>query len=312
VTRTVDVAALLDGSAWGTYQKLLTLLAALTVIFDGFDIQILGFAIPSLIREWHLARSDFAPVLAIGLAAMALGTPLAGYCGDRFGRRSALIGCVAIFGLATVATAFVHGLAGLAILRCVTGMGTGGALPNATALTAEFAPLRRRPVAVKLTIVCVPLGGMLGGLMAARVLPAFGWRALYVIGGAAPLLFALVLWWALPESPRFLVRRPAMWPRLGRLLTRMGTTCRPAPPLKTGRSAAARTTPPCACCSYLDSRAIRWDFGSRSFSAWDPFTWCLDGSPPCWPRTVSISPPPVPAWLSTISAACSASCCGPC
>jgi AAHS family 4-hydroxybenzoate transporter-like MFS transporter len=175
-----------------------------------------------MMREWGAARADFGPVLAIGLAAMALGSPLGGYFGDRFGRRTALIGSVGLFGLATIATAFVHGLAGLAVLRFVTGIGTGGFLPNATALAAEFAPLRRRPVAVKLTIVCVPLGGMLGGLIAARVLPTLGWRAFYAIGGTAPLLLGLIMWWALPESPRFLVRQPADWPRLSVLLTRMG------------------------------------------------------------------------------------------
>jgi MFS transporter, AAHS family, 4-hydroxybenzoate transporter len=219
---TVDVAGLLDGASWSTYQKLLTVLAAIAVIFDGFDIQILGFAIPSLVREWHVSRAEFGPVLAIGLAGMALGGPVAGYYGDRFGRRVALIGCMILFGLATIATAFVHGFAGLAIFRLLTGMGTGGALPNVSTITAEFAPLRRRPTAVKLTLVCVPLGGMLGGLLAARVLPQFGWRGLYLIGGALPLLFSIVLWAALPESPRFLARHPASWPRLVGLLARMG------------------------------------------------------------------------------------------
>src|SRR5579863_5686458 len=154
MTRTVDIAAVLDDSPWSAYQKFMTVLAGLAIIFDGFDIQILGFAIPSLIPEWHGARADFGPVLAIGLAGMLVGGPLAGYCGDRFGRRPALIVCVVIFGLATIATAFVHGLVGLTVLRLVTGMGTGGALPNASTLTAEFAPLRRRPMAVKLTLVC--------------------------------------------------------------------------------------------------------------------------------------------------------------
>ncbi|MGA2594855.1 MAG: MFS transporter, partial [Bryobacteraceae bacterium] len=222
ISQTFDVAALLDRSPWSTYQKLLTVLAALAVIFDGFDIQILGFAIPSLIREWHVARGDFGPVLAVGLAGMAVGGPLAGYCGDRFGRRIALIGCVIAFGLATIGTALVHGFAGLTLLRFVTGMGTGGALPNASALTAEFAPLRRRATAVKLTLVCFPLGGMLGGLLAAWVLPKFGWRGLYAIGGVLPLLLAVALWASLPESPRFLARRPALWPRLASLLTSMG------------------------------------------------------------------------------------------
>ena len=218
----VDVAALLDNGRWSPQQKLWTILAALAVIFDGFDIQILGFAIPSLIREWHVARSAFGPVLALGLAGMAVGSPFAGYCGDRFGRRTALIGCVALFGLATIATALVQGVGELAILRFLTGMGAGGALPNASALAAEFAPLRRRHAAVTLTIVCVPLGGMLGGIIASHVLPALGWRALYMIGGAMPLAFAIVLWLALPESPRFLARHPAGWQRLTKLLVRMG------------------------------------------------------------------------------------------
>ncbi len=217
----IDVGALLDRGRWSLYQKAMTVLAALAVIFDGFDIQILGFAIPSIMREWHLARADFAPVLAIGLAGMAFGSPLAGQCGDRFGRRATLIGCVLLFGAATIATAFSHGLLELAILRFLTGMGAGGALPNASTLAAEFAPFRRRPVAVTLTMICVPLGGMLGGLAAARILPALGWRALYGTGGSAPLLFALALLLALPESPRYLVRHPRRWNELTRLLQKM-------------------------------------------------------------------------------------------
>jgi AAHS family 4-hydroxybenzoate transporter-like MFS transporter len=224
MTQKVDVAALLDGTSWSTYQKLLTLLAALAIIFDGFDIQILGFAIPSLMREWHAGRSDFGPVLAAGLAGMVVGGPLAGYCGDRFGRRPAMIGCMLVFALATVGTALIHGFVGLTVLRIATGMGTGGALPNASTLTAEFAPLRWRPTAVKLTLVCVPLGGMLGGVLAAWVLPTLGWRGLYAIGGVLPLLLSAVLVAILPESPRFLASRPALWPQLVRLLARMGHT----------------------------------------------------------------------------------------
>jgi AAHS family 4-hydroxybenzoate transporter-like MFS transporter len=219
---TIDVGTVLDQGNWTTFQKALTLLAAAAVIFDGFDIQILGFAIPSIMREWHLVRAQFAPVLAIGLAGMALGSPLAGYFGDRFGRRTALIGSVVVFGAATMATAFSHGLIELAVLRFITGMGAGGALPNAGALAAEFAPIRWRPVAVTLTIVCVPLGGMIGGVAAARILPALGWRVLYKVGGTAPILLAALLLWALPESPRYLARKSHRWHELTTLLRRMG------------------------------------------------------------------------------------------
>jgi len=222
MTQTINVAALLDSHPWSTYQKLLTTLIALAVVFDGFDIQILGFAIPALIRDWHVSRDAFGPILAVGLGGMVLGGPLAGYLGDRVGRLTTLIGCVAIFGMATLATAFAQGLVGVSMWRLIAGMGTGGALPNVSALTAEFAPLRRRPTAVNLTLVCVPLGGMLGGVLAAWVLPTFGWRWLYAIGGILPLLCAIVLWAVLPESPRFLARQPMHWPQLARLLTRIG------------------------------------------------------------------------------------------
>jgi len=218
----IHVAELLDRSSWSTHQKLVTALAAIALIFDGFDIQILGFAIPSLMHDWHVPRGEFGPVLAVGLAGMAIGGPLLGYCGDRFGRRISLIACLAIFALATIGTAFVHGFFGLTALRVLTGIGTGGALPNVSALVAEFAPLRRRASAVKLTILCLPLGGMLGGLLAAWVLPKFGWRGLYAVGGTLPLVFAGIMLLALPESPLFLARHPEKWHQLVRLLNRMG------------------------------------------------------------------------------------------
>ncbi|MEZ5366916.1 MAG: MFS transporter [Bryobacterales bacterium] len=224
MSQTIDVGDLLDRSSWSSYQKLLTLLVAIAVVFDGFDIQILGFAIPSLMDEWKVARADFGFVLAVGLVGMTVGGPLAGYYGDRFGRRTTLIVCVLTFALATIATAFIEGIVGLTVLRLLTGIGAGGALPNVTALTAELAPVRMRSMAVKLTIVCVPLGGMLGGLLAAQILPRYGWRGLYLVGGALPLLFAVVLWAYLPESPRFLVSRRESWPQLARLLTRIGHT----------------------------------------------------------------------------------------
>jgi AAHS family 4-hydroxybenzoate transporter-like MFS transporter len=110
----------------------------------------------------------------------------------------------------------------LAVLRFLASAGLGGAIPNATALVAEYVPRRHRPVAVTLTIVCVPLGATIAGLLGIRVLPIIGWRTLFVIGGAIPGLAALVLWRLLPESPRYLARHPRRWTELARTLARMG------------------------------------------------------------------------------------------
>lgn len=218
----IDSGALIDATQWTLYQKLLTALVACSIVLDGFDIQVLAFSIPSLVTDWSLPRSAFAPVLAIGLVGMTIGGPAFGYIGDRWGRRLAMLGSVALFAAATLATAFIHSIEMLAVLRFLTGLGAGGAVPGASALSAEFAPLVRRPAAVKLTIVCVPLGGMLGGLLAARILPWLGWRALYLIGGALPLLLMILLWAVLPESPRFLAQHPRRWPELAKFLRRIG------------------------------------------------------------------------------------------
>lgn len=220
--RAVDVGRTLDAGRWSGYQKSLVLLTALTVVFDGFDNQLLGLALPSIMREWNVAPSAFAPIVSLSYLGMMVGAAAAGVAGDRFGRRVALLGSVLTFGAATVVISIVDTLPNLAACRFLAGVGLGGAIPNAAALAAEFVPMRHRPIAVTLTIVCVPLGGTLAGLFAVPALPFFGWRGMFAIGGVIPVLTALVLIRLLPESPRYLAKHPHRWPELTALLGRMG------------------------------------------------------------------------------------------
>ena len=220
--RPVDAGRAIDQRPLGGYQRWLVFLTALTIVFDGIDNQLLGVTIPSIMADWHVPRSAFAPIVALGYLGMMIGGAVAGLAGDRFGRRSALLGCMVIFGGATLAVSTAGSVGALATLRLVAGIGLGGAMPNAAALAAEFVPVARRAIAVTLTIVCVPLGATLAGLIAIPALPAFGWRALFVLGGVVPIVAALVLFWLLPESPRYLAGRPERWEELRRLLRRMG------------------------------------------------------------------------------------------
>lgn len=219
---TVDVGAVLDEGRWSLYQKLLVASTALTIIFDGLDNQLLGAAIPAMMREWALPRAAFASVLAAALLGMVFGGFIGGYLGDRIGRRRALLASVVTFGVLTVLLSFATSVTMLTALRFFAGLGLGGAMPNAAALASEYVPLRRRPFAVTLTIVCIPLGGTLAGFTGALVLPAYGWRALFLIGGSLPLLLAVALWKTLPESPRYLARHRERWPELVALLNRLG------------------------------------------------------------------------------------------
>jgi AAHS family 4-hydroxybenzoate transporter-like MFS transporter len=218
----IDVDRILNESRWTGYQQWLVFLTAVTIIFDGFDNQLLGVALPTIMREWSVTRGAFAPVVSLGYLGMMIGGTLAGYAGDRIGRRNALLGCLALFGTATVVIAIVDDVSTLGILRLIAGVGLGGAMPNAAALAAEYVPLRQRPFAVTLTIVCVPLGATLAGFAAIAALPNIGWRGLFLIGGATPIAGAIVLRWLMPESPRYLVRHLSRSRELAALLRRMG------------------------------------------------------------------------------------------
>ena len=218
----IDVGYVIDEGQWTTYQKLLILATALTIILDGVDNQLLGNAIPSLMKEWSLNRNAFSTVLALSPLGMMFGGALGGMLGDRIGRRSALLASVVSFAALTLAVSMVNGLWLLGACRFLAGLGLGGAMPNAAALSSEYAPRRQRPFAVTLTIVCIPLGGTLAAVLSANVLPMYGWRMLFVLGGIIPIALGLILLKCLPESPRYLAARRERWPELIVLLRKLG------------------------------------------------------------------------------------------
>ncbi|HJZ75600.1 MAG TPA: MFS transporter [Vicinamibacterales bacterium] len=220
--QTIDVGALLDDAHWSTYQKLLVAATATTIILDGLDNQLLGAAVPAMMREWSLQRPAFVPVQTAGMLGMMIGGAIGGVIGDRLGRRVALLGSVIAFGALTVLVSMSGGIAMLTALRFLAGFGLGGAMPNAAALSSEYVPIRKRPFAVTLTIVCIPLGGSLAGFIGGTLLPRVGWRGLFLVGGILPLAIAAVLLKVLPESPRFLARQSERWPQLRALLRRLG------------------------------------------------------------------------------------------
>lgn len=217
-----DIGKTLDEGPYSSLQKIVFLLAALSIVMDGFDGQLIGYAIPALLKEWGLTRGDFSPTVAAGLVGMGIGSALAGFFADKFGRRWAIIGSVLIFSVATFAIGFANGITEITVFRLIAGMGIGGALPSSTTMTAEFTPTRRRTLAVTATIVCVPLGGMLAGIFASYILPSYGWRWMFFIGGVISLILAIVLLFVLPESPRYLMRQTHRWGELRHLLNRMG------------------------------------------------------------------------------------------
>ena len=266
-TEPVDIARVIDGTPLGGYQRRVLLLTAFSIVIDGIDSQLLGIAIPVMMAEWLVSRAAFAPVLAAGFVGMMVGGAIAGVVGDRLGRRIALIGSVLTFGIATVSASLVHGLVALAMFRFFVGIGLQGASPNAAALVSEYAPLRNRAFAITLTIVCIPAGAMLAGLIAIPVLPLLGWRVLFAVGGVIPLIVGILLLRFLPESPRYLAQRPARWPELSRILRRIDPNIPADAPFIDSAEVPIRQAP----VTTLFARGLSLD----TCALWSAFFFCL-------------------------------------
>ena len=191
----------------GRFQLTVFLLCAFVALVDGFDTQVIALAAPSIATEWSVAPSAFAGVFASGLVGALFGAVIFGIGADRFGRKPSLIVAILLFGTVSLLTPYCANLRELSLVRLITGIGLGGALPGVIAVTSEFATPRRRAAVVSLMFCGFPLGAVMGGVIAALVIPAHGWTPLFYIGGIVPLLLLPAFAAFVPESIRFLLIR---------------------------------------------------------------------------------------------------------
>jgi MFS transporter, AAHS family, 4-hydroxybenzoate transporter len=202
----VDVTAVLNRRLSAVQVRVL-LLGAVAIVFDGFDIQLIGFAAPAIVSDWHTPSAALGPLMAAALLGMTAGAAIGGRCGDKWGRKSTLIGSMLLFAIPTLLIAVCSSLPQMTALRVLSGIGFGAALPTATALVAEYVPTRLRAQSIALVVVGTPIGGMIGAALAAWLIPNFGWRVAFVVGGCLPLALALAMSVGLPESLRFLSQK---------------------------------------------------------------------------------------------------------
>jgi len=201
----LDIRQFIDDRPVGRYQLWVAVLCALIVFVDGFDAQAMGYVAPALTAALKIPRSVLGSVISSGLVGMMAGALVSGPLADRVGRKPVLVACALIFGVGSLLTATADSVQSLMTFRVLTGLGMGGAMPNAIALTSEYMPRRRRAGAVATMICGFSLGAAVGGLVAAAIIPRFGWESVFVVGGAIPIAIAVICMFALPDSIRFLV-----------------------------------------------------------------------------------------------------------
>ncbi|PMS37321.1 AAHS family 4-hydroxybenzoate transporter-like MFS transporter [Trinickia symbiotica] len=217
----IDVRAWLDERPFSLFQWRVLLLCFCIVAVDGFDTACVGFIAPLLMRDWHIGPNVLGMLFGAGLGGLMVGALLLGPVADRIGRKKTLIATVAFFGLASLATAHSPSVAILIALRFATGLGLGAAMPNAIALTSEYCPERRRAFLTTVMFCGFTMGSGLGGVVAAELIPDYGWRGVFLFGGIAPLALAAALAVWLPESVRYLVVKGADASKIAALLHRI-------------------------------------------------------------------------------------------
>lgn len=200
-----DISARLDALPVNRKHRKVLIGSGIGWALDAMDVGLISFIIAALAQQWNLTSGQTGLFVSIGFVGMAIGAGLGGLLADRIGRKQVFALTLLIYGLATGASALAGGLTALLILRFFVGLGLGAELPVASTYVSEFAPARIRGRLIVILEAFWALGWTAAAVVGYFVVPASenGWRWAFAIG-AVPALYAFVVRWALPESPRWL------------------------------------------------------------------------------------------------------------
>ncbi len=221
---TIDITRWINQQKIGWVQVAVLLLSGACALLEGFDALNIAFVAPAVVRDWHLPPHSFTPAFMAGLAGLLVGCLFIAPLADKFGRKRVMLGSVVAFAIFSALSAAAWSLTSLSILRFLTGVGVGGGMANAIALTSEFFPERKRASMTVIMFVGFPLGGAAGGFLSAYLIPQFGWQSVFLVGAIVPLVVALGLAFVLPESIRHLVVNEASPERVIAVLRRINPT----------------------------------------------------------------------------------------
>ena len=206
LTARADIAARFERLPLSRWHVTVRIVIGVVTFFEAFDQLLIAYTLPVLSQQWGLTKAQGTLVITIGSVGMLIGALLSGRMADRFGRVRVIAVCVAVSGAAGLGLAACTSLQPFLVVRFVQGLAIGGEVPIAAAFIAEITRSLRRGRFVLLYELVFPAGLTAGALVAAWVVPAAGWRTMYVLA-AIPALLAVLVQRSVPESPRWLADR---------------------------------------------------------------------------------------------------------
>jgi MFS transporter, AAHS family, 4-hydroxybenzoate transporter len=221
----VNVSGIIDNSPLTGFHIRVVGLCAFLLFSEGFDLQAISYAAPALAHELSIPKPMLGPLFSAGQFGLMIGALLFGIAGDRWGRKRVFIFCGLDFGLASLATALSSSYSALVFWRVIAGLGLGGAGPIAITIASDYCPRKVRAALTMIMYCGYTIGGVSAGVVNAYIL-RLGWRNLFYVGGALPLLLAPVLLLTLPESLNFLVSRGTRGAEIARILGKIDPAAR--------------------------------------------------------------------------------------
>ena len=217
----VDVSEIIENQRLTRFLIGLVAISWIITFFDGLDANLISFAASYFRKDYHLTTSQTGNIFALHQVGTLLGGFVFAYVADLIGRRPTVILATAAFGVFTMCFYFASSYYTLSALRLIDGFPLGGMLPLAWALNIEYAPKRYRSTIVTVIMMGYSLGTAVGGPVANWLIPMFGWKSLFISGGGAALVGAVVLFAMLPESARFLTSKGKDPARIASVLRRV-------------------------------------------------------------------------------------------
>ncbi|WLH81752.1 aromatic acid/H+ symport family MFS transporter [Pseudomonas sp. FP2335] len=190
----------------GKFHYGLLFWCSLIMLFDGYDLVIYGSVVPRLMEQWSIPPVQAGWMGSAALFGMMFGAVVIGPLADRVGRRKIILGAIVFASTSALVNAFAWDVPSFTVLRFLTGVGLGGAIPNIVALMSDLSPTTRRSTLTTIMLSFYSIGAMISALVAMLIIPKFGWEATFLIGGL-PLLCLPWMYRYLPESMPYLLAK---------------------------------------------------------------------------------------------------------
>ncbi len=197
----------IDGQAMSKLQYSTIMVCFLMNILDGMDVLVISYCAPSIAKSWQVGPEALGVVFSSGLAGMTIGALFLAPFADAIGRKKMILISALLMGVSMLLTGWTETVPELIFLRFVSGIGIGSMLASTAALTAEYTPNRTRDFWVSFVISGYPVGAVLSGMVAASVVPEYGWQSMFKLAGIASFLTFPLIYVFMAESISYYLKK---------------------------------------------------------------------------------------------------------